>query len=330
MLKVFSFCANTQHSAITPKHTLQHCQHKPKCSTTSSAFYLLRTASAPHPKCMPPRTAKEIQEERFQRYDREEEKRQEGLRDTLVDNTLPPSSQTVADERQVRLNRSAPEAAMASNTNHLDPQVPDRDTGYDTPYDELTATRKCQRTNEVKKRKKHASKVAPSAAESNKGRKRGAADAPAVPATKKTKTTADYDNDIEVASSLDDSDAAPPSLRPGADTTPTPGAKQKKGTKVRSKAKKGKKMTEEELEETSVSGPFGGVVKVLKGDDIEALMERSRRLPNSEMLAFRQRIWDMCERCARYIGRGTSTHPFRIRYLCLANSLFCRHDLLWR
>lgn len=252
----------------------------------------------------------------------------------------------MTDKQQARLTRSAPEAAMESNTNHPDPQVLDRDTGYDTPYDELTATRKRQRTNEVKKLKKDASQVARSAAKSNKGRKRGAADAPAVPATKKTKTTvpasvkkqtktaalelADSDNDIEIASGLDNSDAAPPSLRPGADTTPTPGAKQKRGTKVGSKANKGKKMTEEELEEASVSGPFGGVVKVLKGDDIEALMERSRRLPNSEMLAFRQRIWDMCERCARYIGRGTLTHPFRIRYLWLANSLFCRHDLLWR
>jgi hypothetical protein len=246
---------------LCAKHTLQHCQHKLKCSIT------------------------------------------------------PSSSQTVADKRQARLNRSAPEAAIASNTNHPDPQVLDRDTGYDTPYDELTATRKRQRTNEVKKRKKDASQVAPSAAKSNKGRKRGAADAPAVPATKRTKTTADYDNDLEVGNGLDGSESAPHPLRLGADTTPTPGAKQKKGTKVRSKANKGKKMTEEELEEASVSGPFGGVVKVLEGDDIEALIERSRRLPNSEMLAFRQRIWDMCERCARYIGRGTLTHPFHIRYL---------------
>jgi hypothetical protein len=119
-------------------------------------------------------------------------------------------------------------------------------------------------------------------------------------------------SDTEVTSEFDGgtaSGAEASGLGSEGEGSPSGGTKAKStGKKPRSKARKaGKKLTAAELEEKSVSGPFSGKIKVLKGDDVQALIDRSRKLPNAEMLAFWQRIWEMCERCARYIHLGTST-----------------------
>jgi hypothetical protein len=82
---------------------------------------------------------------------------------------------------------------------------------------------------------------------------------------------------------------------------------------AKKKAKKSKKRVAEE--KASLSGPFGGKVIVLRGHDAEALIARSLQDPTPEMLRHRKMIWDMCERCARYLCRGTSTHPSRLLFL---------------
>jgi hypothetical protein len=121
----------------------------------------------------------------------------------------------------------------------------------------------------------------------------------------------DTEDPTEVGGGGDASDADAFGLSSNGEDTPSSGAKAKKtGKKTRGKVRKaGKKLTAEELEENSVSGPFSGTIKVLKGDNVQALIDRSRKLPNAEMLAFRERIWDICERCARYIHLGTLTPP---------------------
>jgi hypothetical protein len=41
------------------------------------------------------------------------------------------------------------------------------------------------------------------------------------------------------------------------------------------------------------------MVKVIKGVDVEALVVHSLKHSKCEMLALRQPVWDMCERCVR-------------------------------
>lgn len=101
----------------------------------------------------------------------------------------------------------------------------------------------------------------------------------------------------------------PSSLHSNSNDSVTPGNQSKKGRRSRrrrSKARKSKdeRKTAQKLGDESISVPFGGVAKFFKDDDFDALVARSPKLSNSEMLAFRQQIWDLCERCARNIWRG--------------------------
>jgi hypothetical protein len=88
---------------------------------------------------------------------------------------------------------------------------------------------------------------------------------------------------------------SPSSLRSDADDPVVSSSKNKKGKRCRrrrSKARKSKNKTKTTQELEDESG-LGGRVKILKSDDVEVLIAWSLKLPNSEMLAFHQRIWDM-------------------------------------
>jgi hypothetical protein len=82
-------------------------------------------------------------------------------------------------------------------------------------------------------------------------------------------------------------------------------------------------------EQLALLGPFSGKVFLLKGDDVEALIERSLCEPTDEMLRHRKMIWEMCERCAQYLRRGTLTHPFRVRSIWTCTNILYRQHLLW-
>jgi hypothetical protein len=106
---------------------------------------------------------------------------------------------------------------------------------------------------------------------------------------------------------------SPSSLRSDADDPVASSSKNKKGKRCRrrrSKARKSKRKTRT-AQMLDANSFFGGMVKVLKGDDVEALVARSLALSDSELLAYRLQIWDVCERCARcfslqYVNAGMS------------------------
>jgi len=266
-----------------------------------------------------------------------------------------PSFTTVQDERRNRSTpaedaNSPAEDNDGDQLSEWEQPASDDAHEFKVRYAELSTAHKRKRTTLLKKRAKEAGASTPVAPVTGKQRKRrGAAEGatpagpskkikrvtqPKTPGGKKTGSKkaaltkesaiklarrrldaggqeSDFEEDMRRANALDATEEDPfnPRLVPEEPETPTVKTKGKK------RAKNGKKESAEELEAASVSGPFGGVVKVLKGDDVEALIARSMQAPTREMLAFRKRIWDMCERCARYIRRGRSTHPSLVRYL---------------
>jgi hypothetical protein len=120
--------------------------------------------------------------------------------------------------------------------------------------------------------------------------------------------------------------------RTAADTgAPLTGSGKKNGGKATAAPKVPKKTPKKKIaaEQLALLGPFGGKVFLLKGDDVEALIERSLREPTDEMLRHRKMIWEMCERCAQYLRRGTLTHPFRVRSMWTRTNILYRQHLLW-
>jgi len=119
----------------------------------------------------------------------------------------------------------------------------------------------------------------------------------------------DHDNDAEEGSASGGSAARTP-------------------RKGRGKGRDGLTVKQQKREDALMGGPFVGKLRFCAGDDLESRIERSMAEPTDEMMANREFIWKICERCASHLQSGTCPQHMRYKFVPVLTD--SRSHLCWR